>query len=156
MLKPAARLLSAKGGMIPAAGLPGVAKDLLKKGFELPAPPGHASIDDPELKTCGSCRTVDLEPPDLRGSSRMSEAAATTARIKRLIVDSLNLEGVRPEMIEDEAPLFGEGLGLDSVDALELVVALEKEFGIRIKSQEIGREVFSSVSTLSQFIEGRT
>ncbi|HEY2294633.1 MAG TPA: phosphopantetheine-binding protein [Thermoanaerobaculia bacterium] len=87
----------------------------------------------------------------------MSEAvAATSDRIKRLIVESLNLEGMRPEMIEDEAPLFGEGLGLDSVDALELVVALEKEFGIRIKSQEIGREVFSSVSTLSQFIEGRT
>ena len=87
----------------------------------------------------------------------MSEAVATTpVRIKRLIVESLNLEGMRPEMIEDEAPLFGEGLGLDSVDALELVVALEKEFGIRIKSQEIGREVFSSVSTLSTFIEGRT
>ncbi|HEY4572610.1 MAG TPA: phosphopantetheine-binding protein [Thermoanaerobaculia bacterium] len=87
----------------------------------------------------------------------MSEAvAATPDRIKRLIVESLNLEGMRPEMIEDETPLFGEGLGLDSVDALELVVALEKEFGIRIKSQEIGREVFSSVSTLSQFIEGRT
>jgi acyl carrier protein len=86
----------------------------------------------------------------------MSEAVATPVRIKRLIVESLNLEGMRPEMIEDEAPLFGEGLGLDSVDALELVVALEKEFGIRIKSQEIGREVFYSVSTLSQFIEGRT
>ena len=87
----------------------------------------------------------------------MSEAVATTpSRIKRLIVESLNLEGMKPEMIEDEAPLFGEGLGLDSVDALELVVALEKEFGIRIKSQEIGREVFSSVATLSQFIEGRT
>ncbi len=85
----------------------------------------------------------------------MSEANATPVRIKRLIVESLNLEGMEPEMIEDETPLFGEGLGLDSVDALELVVALEKEFGIKIKSQEIGREVFSSVSTLSQFIEGR-
>ncbi|HEX4964164.1 MAG TPA: phosphopantetheine-binding protein [Thermoanaerobaculia bacterium] len=86
----------------------------------------------------------------------MSEVATTADRIKRLIVESLNLEGMRPEMIEDEAPLFGEGLGLDSVDALELVVALEKEFGIKIKSQEIGREVFSSVATLSEFIEGRT
>lgn len=87
----------------------------------------------------------------------MSEIAiATPERIKRLIVESLNLEGVRPETIKDEAPLFGEGLGLDSVDALELVVALEKEFDIKIKSQEIGREVFSSVTTLSQFIEGRT
>ena len=86
----------------------------------------------------------------------MSQVLATSNRIKRLIVDSLHLEGVQPEMIEDEAPLFGEGLGLDSVDALELVVALEKEFGIKIKSQEMGREVFSSVSSLSQFIEART
>jgi acyl carrier protein len=86
----------------------------------------------------------------------MSEALAIPSRIKRLIVDSLHLEGMKPEMIEDEAPLFGEGLGLDSVDALELVVALEKEFGIKIKSQELGREVFSSVSSLSQFIETRT
>jgi acyl carrier protein len=86
----------------------------------------------------------------------MSEAPAIPSRIKRLIVDSLHLEGMKPEMIEDEAPLFGEGLGLDSVDALELVVALEKEFGIKIKSQELGREVFSSVSSLSQFIETRT
>ena len=86
----------------------------------------------------------------------MSQVLATPDRIKRLIVDSLHLEGVQPEMIEDEAPLFGEGLGLDSVDALELVVALEKEFGIKIKSQEMGREVFSSVSSLSQFIEAHT
>ncbi|HXO20355.1 MAG TPA: phosphopantetheine-binding protein [Thermoanaerobaculia bacterium] len=85
----------------------------------------------------------------------MSEAQATPARIKRLIVSSLNLDGMRPEMIDDHAPLFGEGLGLDSVDALELVVALEKEFGIKIKSQEIGREVFSSVASLSQYIESR-
>ena len=86
----------------------------------------------------------------------MSEVAAIQDRIKRLIVESLNLEGLKPEMIDDQAPLFGDGLGLDSVDALELVVALEKEFGIKIKSQEIGREVFSSVSTLSEFIAGRT
>ena len=86
----------------------------------------------------------------------MSEVTTTQDRIKRLIVESLNLEGMKPEMIEDDAPLFGEGLGLDSVDALELVVALEKEFGIKIKSQEIGREVFSSVSALSEFIAGRT
>jgi acyl carrier protein len=86
----------------------------------------------------------------------MPEVQATPSRIKRLIVSSLNLDGIKPEMIDDEAPLFGEGLGLDSVDALELVVALEKEFGIKIKSQELGREVFSSVASLSQFIEGRS
>jgi acyl carrier protein len=86
----------------------------------------------------------------------MSEVQATPFRIKRLIVNSLNLDGIQPETIDDDAPLFGEGLGLDSVDALELVVALEKEFGIKIKSQELGREVFSSVASLSQFIEGRS
>jgi acyl carrier protein len=86
----------------------------------------------------------------------MSEVQTISSRIKQLIVTSLNLDGVKPEMIEDDAPLFGEGLGLDSVDALELVVALEKEFGIKIKSQELGREVFSSVASLSEFIEGRS
>ncbi len=86
----------------------------------------------------------------------MAEVQTTSSRIKQLIVTSLNLDGVKPEMIEDDAPLFGEGLGLDSVDALELVVALEKEFDIKIKSQELGREVFSSVASLSEFIEGRS
>lgn len=83
------------------------------------------------------------------------DATQTTDRIKRLIVDSLHLEGVRPESIDDDAPLFGEGLGLDSVDALELVVALEREFSIRIKSNEIGREAFASVASLAGFIETR-
>ena len=86
----------------------------------------------------------------------MSQLLATPSRIKNLIVNSLHLDGMKPEMIEDDAPLFGEGLGLDSVDALELVVALEKEFGIKIKSQELGREVFASVSSLSEFIESRS
>jgi acyl carrier protein len=88
-------------------------------------------------------------------ASVMPDMGLTTDRIKRLIVDSLHLEGVRPESIEDDAPLFGEGLGLDSVDALELVVALEREFGIKIKSNEIGREAFASVANLAQFIETR-
>ena len=85
----------------------------------------------------------------------MSEAIAIPNRIKRLIVESLHLEGVRPEMIQDEEPLFGEGLGLDSVDALELVVALEKEFQLRIQSHEVGREAFGSVATLAAYVDGR-
>ena len=84
-----------------------------------------------------------------------TETATLRQDLKRLIVESLRLEGLTTDKIGDDTPLFGEELGLDSVDALELVVALEKEFGIKIKSQEIGREVFSSVSSLSQFIEGR-
>ena len=86
----------------------------------------------------------------------MPQVDPIQSRVKRLIVESLNLDGMTPEMIDEHAPLFGEGLGLDSVDALELVVALEREFGIKIKSQELGQEVFSSVTSLSQFIEGRT
>lgn len=85
----------------------------------------------------------------------MSDKPDVRTRIKRLIVDALHLEGVSPSDIEDDAPLFGAGLGLDSVDALELVVALEKEFQIRIQSHEVGREAFASVSTMAAFVEGR-
>jgi len=83
----------------------------------------------------------------------MSEHDATRSTIKRLIVESLNLEGMSPESISDEQRLFGEGLGLDSVDALELVVALEKEFHISIQSDEIDRQVFASVTDLAAFVE---
>jgi acyl carrier protein len=85
----------------------------------------------------------------------MSETPAIRSRIKHLLVSALHLEGLAPSDIADDAPLFGEGLGLDSVDALELVVALEKEFAIRIQSHEVGKEAFVSVSTLATFIEGR-
>lgn len=84
----------------------------------------------------------------------MSETQATRLRIKHLLVDTLHLEGLAPSTIADDAPLFGEGLGLDSIDALELVVALEKEFGVRIQSHEVGKEAFASVSALAAFIDG--
>jgi acyl carrier protein len=85
----------------------------------------------------------------------MSDHAETRSTIKRLIVENLNLEGLLPEGIADDQPLFGEGLGLDSVDALELVVALEKEFGITVESNDIDRKVFSSVAALATFVENR-
>jgi acyl carrier protein len=85
----------------------------------------------------------------------IADIADVAGRVKRLIVANLHLDGLRPEMLDEQAPLFGDGLGLDSVDALELVVAVEKEFGIRIKSNEIGRDVFSSVASLARFIAGR-
>jgi acyl carrier protein len=83
----------------------------------------------------------------------MASSDATRARLKQIIIEYLNLEGMTPEMIEDEAPLFGEGLGLDSVDALELVVALEKEYKIRIENPEASREAFTSVATLAAFVD---
>ncbi|HVT61536.1 MAG TPA: phosphopantetheine-binding protein [Thermoanaerobaculia bacterium] len=86
----------------------------------------------------------------------MPDSPTIPERVKRLIVEDLHLDGLAPETIDEQAPLFGDGLGLDSVDALELVVAVEKEFGIKIKSSELGREVLSSVASLSHFIAGRT
>jgi acyl carrier protein len=85
----------------------------------------------------------------------MSYEPATATRIKRLIVEKLHLEGMDAASIDDHTPLFGEGLGLDSVDALELVVALEKEFALRIQSHEVGREAFASVATLAAYVESR-
>lgn len=85
----------------------------------------------------------------------MASNDATRARLKQIIIEYLNLEGMTPDMIEDEAPLFGEGLGLDSVDALELVVALEKEYKIRIENPEASREAFTSVATLAVFVDQR-
>lgn len=76
-------------------------------------------------------------------------------RLKEIIVESLNLEGTRPESIGDEEPLFGEGLGLDSVDALELVVALEKEYDIKIRSDEIDPQAFATVRSLGRFVAER-
>jgi acyl carrier protein len=85
----------------------------------------------------------------------MTATPPTAHRLKELIIESLNLEGMTPEMIGDCEPLFGAGLGLDSVDALELVVALEKEYGIKIRSDEVGAETFATAASLSRFVEGR-
>lgn len=73
-------------------------------------------------------------------------------KIKRLIIGRLKLADMTPEMIEDDAPLFGEGLGLDSIDALELVLGLEKEFGVIIPDAEVGKKVFQSVRTMAQYV----
>ncbi|HVR42762.1 MAG TPA: phosphopantetheine-binding protein [Thermoanaerobaculia bacterium] len=82
----------------------------------------------------------------------MSEQSTLRSNLKRLIVESLRLEGLTPEKIADDAPLFGQGLGLDSVDALELVVALEKEYRISIKSHEVDKTIFASVASLADFV----
>jgi acyl carrier protein len=70
-----------------------------------------------------------------------------------LIINTLKLEDVAPEDIEDNAPLFGEGLGLDSIDALELVVSLEKTYGVFIPDSEVGKKVFRSVNALAEFVK---
>ncbi len=72
--------------------------------------------------------------------------------LKELIIKRLKLEDLKPEEIDDSSPLFGEGLGLDSIDALELVVALEKNYGIRIPDEDVGKEAFRSVNALAEYI----
>lgn len=76
-------------------------------------------------------------------------------RLKELIVTRLKLEDVRPEDLADDEPLIGSGLNLDSIDALELVVTLEKEFGIKISSSEESRAALASIAHLAEFIRSR-
>ena len=74
------------------------------------------------------------------------------AELKRQIIEELKLEDVKPEDIQDDAPLIGDGLGLDSIDALELVVLLEKYHGVKIMDEEVGRKVLASINTMAEFI----
>ncbi|MBR2237879.1 MAG: acyl carrier protein [Prevotella sp.] len=72
--------------------------------------------------------------------------------LKKQIIEVLNLEEMQPEDIDAEAPLFGEGLGLDSIDALELIVMMEKQYGIKLKDPKEGKEIFKSVATMAEYI----
>ncbi len=74
-------------------------------------------------------------------------------KIKALIVKELNLEGRDPASIDDDAPLFGEGLGLDSLDALQLAMSIEESFGVRIPEGEAAKPIFRSVASLAQHVE---
>lgn len=73
-------------------------------------------------------------------------------QVKQLIIDSLRIDGLNPDEIDSDAPLFGEGLGLDSIDALQLVVAMEKDFGVIVPDAETGTVVFQSVRSMAQYI----
>jgi len=75
-----------------------------------------------------------------------------TQKLKKEIIEVLNLEDTKPEDIDTDAPLFGDGLGLDSIDALELIVLLEKNYGIKIEDPKEGRKIFTSVRTMADFI----
>lgn len=73
-------------------------------------------------------------------------------KLKVQIIEQLNLEDMEPDEIDEDEPLFGDGLGLDSIDALELIVLLEKEYGIRIENPKDGQKIFYSVRSLAKFI----
>lgn len=73
--------------------------------------------------------------------------------LKEKIIEQLNLEDVAVDEIKDNDPLFGEGLGLDSIDALELIVMLDKDYGIKLADPKQGRDIFESVDTMAGYIE---
>ncbi|AYN69334.1 acyl carrier protein [Euzebyella marina] len=74
-------------------------------------------------------------------------------QLKEKIIEQLNLEDVAVDEIQDNDPLFGEGLGLDSIDALELIVMLDKDYGIKLADPKEGRKIFESVQTMATYIE---
>ena len=74
-------------------------------------------------------------------------------KLKLQIIDALNLEGMTPDQIDNDALLFGEGMGLDSIDALELIVILDKHYGIKLKSPAEGKNVFQSINCIADYIQ---
>ena len=74
-------------------------------------------------------------------------------KLKLQIIEQLNLEDVEPDEIEINEPLFGDGLGLDSIDALELIVLLEKDYGIKIDDPKKGKDIFYSIKSMAEYIK---
>jgi acyl carrier protein len=74
-------------------------------------------------------------------------------QLKTLIINALNLEGMTPDDIDDAAPLFGEGLGLDSIDALELLMILDKNYGIKFTNREESKAVLKSINSMAEYID---
>ena len=75
--------------------------------------------------------------------------------LKSQIIEVLNLEDLTPADIDANGPLFGEGLGLDSIDALELIVLLEREYGIKLSNPAEGKEIFKSVASIADYISAK-
>ncbi|MFH1435094.1 MAG: phosphopantetheine-binding protein [Pseudomonadota bacterium] len=82
----------------------------------------------------------------------MKDRESLKRELKEMIIDVLALEDITPEDIEDDAPLFIGGLGLDSIDALELVVALDKSYKVRVDSEEKGRKILRDINSLADFL----
>jgi acyl carrier protein len=80
---------------------------------------------------------------------------ALIEKLKGQIIEQLNLAEVKPQDIDADAPLFGSGLGLDSIDALELIVLLEKHYNIKIQNPADGKHIFQSVRTMAEFINSQ-
>ena len=83
------------------------------------------------------------------------DSAALKSEIKRLMIEQLDLRGKTESDIDDDAPLFGAGLGLDSLDALQLAMAIEERFAVSVPEGPEGREVFASVSAIARYVSAK-
>lgn len=110
----------------------------------------HDSDEDDSLRMDRSRRSQGGRGPcaSIRG---MTDVLDLKTRIKKTIVERLKLD-VEPSQIGDTTPLFGEGLGLDSIDALELVLGIEQEFGVKVEDEEVGARALASVDALADFV----
>jgi acyl carrier protein len=81
------------------------------------------------------------------------ETAQLKQQLKKQIVESLNLRSVTPDDIKDDEPLFGEGLGLDSIDSIELIVLLNRQYGVVIEDPKEGRKVLVDINVMADYIE---
>lgn len=77
---------------------------------------------------------------------------ALKLKLKEQIIEALNLQDMQPADIVDDAPLFGDGLGLDSIDSLELIVLLERNYGIKLEDPKESRNILSSVNSMAEYI----
>ena len=108
------------------------------------------------IATLESALITDFELPTIKrlnnqqiNNNTMDELIYT---LKQQIIEALNLEDMKPEDIDENASLFGEGLGLDSIDALELIVLMEKNYGIKLQDPSMGKEIFKSVTVMADYI----
>ncbi|XUP21475.1 phosphopantetheine-binding protein [Chitinophaga caseinilytica] len=93
-----------------------------------------------------------LPPGIRRGRKTYNNMEALKLKLKQQIIEALNLQDTKPEDIDDNAPLFGEGLGLDSIDSLELMVLLERNYKIKVEDPREGRKILQSVQSMAEFI----
>src|ERR1700752_1826493 len=116
--------------------------------------PGAAAAREPNLSNIRTLRRIAV---NYRRANPGPDASMTDLRrrLKELLIERLKFEDMTADDIADDEPLFNGGLGLDSIDALEIVVMLESEFGIRVKSEGSAREHFRSIATLADFVEAR-